>query len=175
MEFQVYNRTRDPRRLATTISKNIIFHTNPKREKREKGFIEKICKNVEKNDSVIYLLKSKDVSIGLISLSASSVANYPSLQIDYIFISYPYRKKQLELEGGMEALKALPTFHELDGSTPSEFILDFAIQKVSELQKIIGMRYLVLVPDNLELAKMYRSIGFEYMTQNKKWMFTKIK
>lgn len=175
MEFQSYNRTRDPRRLAITISQNITFHPDSERERREKGFIEKMCKNVEKNDSVIYLLRSEDISLGLIALSASSAGDYPSLQIDYIFISYPYRKKQLEIEGGMEALKALPTFNDLEGSTPSEFILDFAIQKVTELQKLIGMRYLVLVPDNPELEKMYDSIGFEYMTNNRRWMFIKIK
>ena len=53
---------------------------------REELFIKDICIRISKSKSVLYVLESGEEIIGLVALSASSVTDQPSVQIDYILL-----------------------------------------------------------------------------------------
>jgi len=91
LELKKYNATNANYRLAIDILSNLKLSNNIDNSEREKLFIEDICKRVQKNGTVLCLLRDQDETFGFIALSVSSIDTFPSLQVDYIFISEPYR------------------------------------------------------------------------------------
>ena len=71
--------------LYTTIFKKLQFSNDIQQANREELFIKDICSRITKSKSVLYVLEFEEKIIGLIALSASSVTDQPSVQIDYIF------------------------------------------------------------------------------------------
>ena len=69
----------------TTIFKKLQFSNDIQQANREELFIKDICSRITKSKSVLYVLEFEEKIIGLIALSASSVTDQPSVQIDYIF------------------------------------------------------------------------------------------
>jgi hypothetical protein len=51
-------------------------------------------------------------------------------------------------------------------------LIEFSINLAKDLKKVIGLRYIVLSPDNDELKQKYLSVDFKEL--NQEWMFLKI-
>lgn len=157
-ELKKYNALNANYRLPIDILSDLKLSTNLDNSQREKLFIEDICKRVQKNGTVIYLLRDGNETFGFIALSVSSIDTFPSLQVDYIFVSEPYRGVPLE---------------KLDNSKTSTYLIEFAIEIAKEIQEQVGLRYLVLLPDNDRLQSVYKDMGFQVLPK-KEWMFIKL-
>ena len=158
LELKKYNATNANYRLAIDILSNLKLSDNVDNSEREKLFIEDICKRVQKNGTVLYLLRDQDETFGFIALSVSSIDTFPSLQVDYIFVSEPYRGVCLE---------------KFSDSKTSTYLIEFAIEIAKEIQDQVGLRYLVLLPDNDRLQAVYKDMGFQVLPKQD-WMFIKL-
>ena len=85
LEIINYNSSTSSYNLYTTIFKKLQFSNDIQQANREELFIKDVCTRISKSKSVLYILESEEEIIGLIALSASSVTDQPSVQIDYIF------------------------------------------------------------------------------------------
>jgi len=158
LELKKYISTNTSYRLALDIFKTVELSEELEQFQREKYFIEDICKRVQKPSTVLYHLKHNNVTLGLISLSVSSIGEFPSLQIDYLFVNRTYRGKSLEI---------------LEGLKTSTYLIEFAIEIAKEIQAIAGLRYLVLLPDNSKLQEVYKSMGFSLLSKEN-WLYIKL-
>ena len=158
LELKKYNATNANYRLAIDILANLKLSDNLDNAQREKLFIEDICKRVQKSGTVLYLLRDADETFGFIALSVSSIDTFPSLQVDYIFVSESYRGVCLE---------------KLDNTKTSTYLMEFAIETAKEIQDKVGLRYLVLLPDNERLQSVYKDMGFQVLPKQE-WMFIKL-
>jgi hypothetical protein len=52
-------------------------------------------------------------------------------------------------------------------------LIEFAIEIAKEIQDQVGLRYLVLLPDNDRLQSVYKDMGFQVLPKNE-WMFIKL-
>ena len=103
-------------------------------------------------------LREGEETFGFIALSVSSIDTFPSFQVDYIFVSEPYRGVCLE---------------NLDNTKTSTYLIEFAIEIAKEIQDQVGLRYLVLLPDNDRLQSVYKEMGFQVLPK-KEWMFIEL-
>ncbi len=135
------------------------FHPDLERTTRERGLLEEIIKLVQKNKTKLYLLKNSNEILGLIALSASSIEDFPVIQVDYLFVDYKYRKVYMD---------------DIDG-TVSSYLLLFAMNVAENIKETIGLKYLALYPDTQseKLISHYKEMGFNVL--NKYWLFIKLK
>jgi len=152
-----YNKKTISYNFSTTLLNKLILSDNITSLYREQLFIRDICKRVQKSKTVLYILENDENIIGLISLSATTISEQPSLQIDYILVNKPYQGKKLP---------------NLDNTKPFRFLIEFTIDLAKELQDKIGLRYIVLSPDNDDIKAKYKQVGFE--TLHDDWMYLKI-
>ena len=157
LEIINYNSSSSSYNLYTTILKKLQFSDDIQQSNREELFIKDVCTRVSKSKSVLYVLEFEEKIIGLMALSASSVTDQPSVQIDYIFVSNPFRNKNLEI---------------LNNLKPFRYLINLAISLADDMSKRLGLRYIVLSPDNDDLKEKYLNVGFKKL--NKNWMFFKI-
>lgn len=152
-----YNSCTSSYNLYTTIFKKLQFSDDIQQANREELFIKDVCTRVSKSKSVLYVLEFEETIIGLIALSASSVTDQPSVQIDYIFVSNSFRNKNFDI---------------LNNLKPFRYLINLAISLADDMSKRLGLRYIVLSPDNDDLKEKYLNVGFKKL--NKDWMFFKI-
>ncbi|MGB3750660.1 MAG: hypothetical protein WA945_03775, partial [Arcobacteraceae bacterium] len=114
----------------------IVLSDNFEESNRETIFIEDICKRVSKSKSVLYCLEFQNEIIGLVAISTTEQNQQPSLQIDYILVNHSYRGKVLK---------------SLDTNKPFRYLIELVIDIATEIQKKVGLRYIVLSPDNYNL------------------------
>lgn len=157
LEIINYNSSSSIYNLYTTILKKLQFSNDIQQASREELFIKDVCTRVSKSKSVLYVLEFEEKIIGLISLSATSITDQPSIQIDYIFVSQSFRSQNLEI---------------LNELRPFRYLINLAISLAEDMSKKLGLRYIVLSPDNDDLKEKYLSVGFKKL--NKDWMFFKI-
>ncbi|MDD3056183.1 MAG: hypothetical protein PHE16_09910 [Aliarcobacter sp.] len=157
LEIINYNSSSSSSHLYTSILKKLQFSDNIQQSNREELFIKDVCTRVSKSKSVLYVLEFEEKIIGLIALSATSITDQPSIQIDYIFVSNSFRNKNLEI---------------LNDFKPFRYLINLAISLAEDMSKKIGLRYIVLSPDNDDLKDKYVKVGFKKL--NKEWMFFKI-
>ncbi|MDD3008106.1 MAG: hypothetical protein RBR70_12020 [Arcobacter sp.] len=157
LEIINYNSSSSSYNLYTTILKKLQFSDDKQRANREELFIKDVCTRVSKSKSVLYVLEFEEKIIGLIALSATSITDQPSIQIDYIFVSNSFRNKNLEI---------------LNDFKPFRYLINLAISLAEDMSKKLGLRYIVLSPDNDDLKDKYVKVGFKKL--NKEWMFFKI-
>lgn len=157
LEIINYNSSSSIYNLYTTILKKLQFSNDIQQATREELFIKDVCTRVSKSKSVLYVLEFEEKIIGLISLSATSITDQPSVQIDYIFVSQSFRSQTLEI---------------LNELRPFRYLINLAISLAEDMSKKLGLRYIVLSPDNDNLKEKYLSVGFKKL--NKDWMFFKI-
>jgi len=158
LEFKKYNAHNSSYRLSIDILSQVKLSADREQAEREEMFIKDICKRVSKKSTVLYLLRNREKTLGFIALSVSSIDSFPSLQIDYLFVSHPYRGVVLK---------------ELEESKTSIYLIEFAIEIATQIQDKVGLRSLVLLPDNERLSKNYQEIGFVKFPK-KEWMFLKV-
>ena len=157
LEIINYNSSTSLYNLYTTIFKKLQFSNDIQQANREELFIKDVCTRVSKSKSVLYILEFEEKIIGLIALSATSITDQPSIQIDYIFVSNSFRNKNLEI---------------LNDFKPFRYLINLAISLAEDMSKKLGLRYIVLSPDNDDLKDKYVKVGFKKL--NKEWMFFKI-
>ena len=158
LELKKYTSTNASYRLGIDVLSTVELSQDIEQSQREKYFIKDICKRVQKPSTVLYHLKDEEVTLGLIALSVSSIGEFPSLQIDYLFVNRTYRGKPLEI---------------LDDLKTSTYLIEFAIEIAKEIQEIAGLRYLVLLPDNDKLQDVYKSMGFSILSKEN-WLYIKL-
>lgn len=158
LELKKYNSQNSPYQFYVKFLSDIELSSNLEQAQRETVFIKDICNRVLKAGTVIYALKNEGETLGFIALSVSSIDSFPSLQIDYLFVSSPYRGLILK---------------DLEDTKTSIYLIEFAIEIAKEIQEKVGLRYLVLLPDDERLHKVYQDIGFQQFPK-KDWMFFKL-
>jgi len=158
IEFKQYNSTNRDYQLSIKLLSKLKLSKDIEKAQRERLFIEEISKRVIKSETVLYVLQEADEIFGLIALSVSSIDTFPSLQIDYLFVSEPYRGIYL---------------NRLDNTKISTYLIEFAINIAKRVQEDVGLRYVVLLPDNDKLQLTYKKMGFQLLQQSK-WMFIKV-
>lgn len=154
-----YNHQSSPYNLSVKILNGVQLSNDISLAGREENFIKDICNRVIKSKSVLYLLKNDDDSdiVGLIALSVTSVNEQPALQIDYILVSSKYQGKVLP---------------ELEDCKPFRYLIKLAISLGEKISLELGLRYIVLSPDNNDLKEKYNNVGFEHL--NDDWMYFKL-
>ena len=157
LEIINYNSSSSSYNLYTSILKKLQFSDDIQQSNIEELFIKDVCTRVSKSKSVLYVLEFEEKIIGLIALSATSITDQPSIQIDYIFVSNSFRNKNLEI---------------LNYFKPFRYLINLAISLAEDISKKLGLRYIVLSPDNDDLKDKYVKVGFKKL--NKEWMFFKI-
>ena len=157
LEIINYNSSSSSYNLYISILKKLQFSDDVQQSNREELFIKDVCIRVSKSKSVLYVLEFEEKIIGLIALSATSITDQPSIQIDYIFVSNSFRNKNLEI---------------LNDFKPFRYLINLAISLAEDMSKKLGLRYIVLSPDNDDLKDKYVKVGFKKL--NKEWMFFKI-
>jgi hypothetical protein len=157
LEIINYNSSNSSYNPYTSILKKLQFSDDVQQSSREELFIKDVCTRVLKSKSVLYVLEFEEKIIGLIALSATSITDQPSIQIDYIFVSNSFRNKNLEI---------------LNNFKPFRYLINLAISLAEDMSKTLGLRYIVLSPDNDDLKDKYVKVGFKKL--NKEWMFFKI-
>ena len=158
IELKKYNSKNSPYQFHVKILSDIELSSNSEQAQRETIFIKDICNRVLKSSTVVYTLQNEGKTLGFVALSVSSIDSFPSLQVDYLFVSSQYRGVVLE---------------ELEDTKTSIYLIEFAIEIAKEMQEKVGLRYLVLLPDDERLQKVYRDIGFAKFSK-KDWMFFKL-
>ena len=136
LEIINYNSSSSSYNLYTSILKKLQFSDDIQQSNREELFIKDVCTRVSKSKSVLYVLEFEEKIIGLIALSATSITDQPSIQIDYIFVSNSFRNKNLEI---------------LNDFKPFRYLINLAISLAEDMSKKLGLRYIVLSPDNDDL------------------------
>lgn len=157
LEIINYNSSSSSYNLYISILKKLQFSDDVQQSNREELFIKDVCTRVSKSKSVLYVLEFEEKIIGLIALSATSITDQPAIQIDYIFVSNSFRNKNLEI---------------LNDFKPFRYLINLAISLAEDMSKKLGLRYIVLSPDNDDLKDKYVKVGFKKL--NKEWMFFKI-
>lgn len=157
LEIINYNSSSSSYNLYISILKKLQFSDDIQQANREELFVKDVCTRVSKSKSVLYVLEYEEKIIGLIALSATSITDQPSIQIDYIFVSNSFRNKNLEI---------------LNDFKPFRYLINLAISLAEDMAKRLGLRYIVLSPDNDDLKDKYVKVGFKKL--NKEWMFFKI-
>jgi len=158
LELKKYTFHNASYRLGIDVLSSVKLSADLEQSEREKNFIEDICKRVQKSSTVLYLLKYGGDTLGFIALSVSSIGDFPSLQIDYLFVNHSFRGQELDI---------------LDNLKTSTYLIEFAIEVAKEIQQIAGLRYLVLLPDNDKLQDIYRNIGFLNLPKQN-WLYIKL-
>jgi len=157
LEVVNYNHTNTPYSLSIQLLEKINLSEDLESSNREVLFIEDICKRIQKSKSVLYVLKNEDDIIGLIALSFTSVKEQPSLQIDYVIVDKKYQGKELKV---------------LDNCKPFRYLMKLAVVLAKRISQEIGLRYIVLSPDNDDLENKYKQVNFQKLNDN--WMYLKI-
>ena len=152
-----YHKNNSSYNLAIKLLEKLTLSDNITALNRETFFIEDICKRVQKSKTVLYILENDKDIIGLVSLSATSISEQPSLQIDYILINKPYQGKILEY---------------INNSKPFRYLIKLAISVAENIIKDVGLRYIVLSPDTDDLEIKYKQVGFEILHDD--WMYLKV-
>ena len=157
IEIQSYDSSSPTYRLYSKILDNVELSHDLDLSNRESLFIKDICKRIEKSKTVLYILKNDDDIIGLVALAATSIKDQPSVQIDYIFVSQKYRGQRIE---------------QLDNCKPFKYLIDISVNIAKDFKSAIGLRYLVLSPDNDDLKEKYKQVNFQKLDND--WMYLKI-
>ena len=158
IEIKKYNSITTEYQLSKKLLESLELSDTLEQKNREILFIKDICKRVEKSKTVLYVLKKDNEELGLISVSSSSIEDFPALQIDFLFVSKKYRGVILE---------------ELDNVKTSEYLIELIISIAKNIQESIGLKYIVLLPDNKDLEKIYKELNFNKLNKTG-WMFISI-
>ena len=91
-------------------------------------------------------------------MSVTAIEEFPSLQIDFLLVDKNYRGRVIE---------------ELDNVKASEYLIELSISIAKEIQEKVGLKYIVLLPDNNDLREIYQELNFSKLNKNG-WMFISI-
>ena len=158
IEIKKYNSVTAEYQFSKKLLENLNLSQNLEQKNREELFIKDICKRVKKSKTVLYVLKKDGLNIGLISISVTSIEDFPALQIDFLFVDKNHRGLILT---------------ELDNVKASEYLIELAISIAKDIQSTVGLKYIVLLPDNEDLEKTYKNLNFNKLNKDG-WMLISI-
>ncbi len=121
----------------------------------ERDFVAQVATLAKRDRHRIHLLaddSGKDY--GFVALSVSETDNKPSLVIDFLFTSLPYRGTILP-ELNMKI---------------SDYLIGYSIQVATRLSETVPIRYIALQPATVELLAFYNRRGFKKLDSTD-WMF----
>ena len=158
IEIKKYNSVTAEYQFSKKLLENLNLSQNLEQKNREELFIKDICKRVKKSKTVLYVLKKDGLNIGLISISVTSIEDFPALQIDFLFVDIKHSGLFL---CGLDNVKA------------SEYLIELAISIAKDIQSTVGLKYIVLLPDNEDLEKTYKNLNFNKLNKDG-WMLISI-
>lgn len=109
----------------------------------------------------IHVLKKDDIPFGFVALSVGVFNDVPSIFIDYLFTSEPYRKL---------------TYPDL-GETPlkvSQYLVGKTLEMAWDVNSKVPIRYIALFLADDRLADFYEEHGFEHAEGATGWMSQKV-
>ncbi|GEM_PF-1748361 len=127
--------------------------------KSERSYLKKLVSLSKKDKTnIVMLIKNNEIA-GLIALSAFRIDDLPCVQVDYLFVSAPYRKQ---------------TFLELDNIKISQYLINYAIQSSTQIKETVAIKFLLLLPADDNLVKTYDEMDFKPLHSKTKWMVFKL-
>lgn len=123
----------------------------------EENLVRQVFATARSKNTRIHLLKKDDTPLGFVALSVRNFNNVPSVILEYLFVSVPYRGQQYP------NLSAPPL-------RISEYLLGQAILMATNAWAIVPLRYLALNLADDYLEQFYSRHGFE-RTEGTTWMF----
>lgn len=125
----------------------------------EGSYLKKLIALSKKDKTNIVMLIKENEIVGLMALSASRIDDLPCVQVDYLFVSTHYRKQ---------------IFKELGDIKISQYLISYAIQTSATIKEKIGVKFLLLLPVDDALIKIYENMDFKPLHSKTKWMIFKL-
>ena len=113
----------------------------------ERSYVRQVFQRARKKAVRIHLLKKDGVPCGFIALSIDDFNDVPSIIIEYLFTSVPYRR-QAYLELGESAIKI------------SEYLIGQVLCMATEISARVPLRYLALQLATDRHEALYKPHGF---------------
>lgn len=126
----------------------------------ERNYAEQVFKIAKGKNARIHLLKMDEIPVGFVALAIKPFNDVPSVAIEYLFTSQPYRKTLYEDLG--EPSQRI-----------SEYLLGYAISIADKASEVIPLRYLALQLADDGLERFYAPHGFQ-RPQGTDWMSIKL-
>lgn len=124
----------------------------------DREYVRQIAKHAKDSKTKIHCLSAVEhgikIELGFVAISIFNLESKPSLYINYLFVSAPYRKIIQD---------------SLGGQTIGTFLIAHAI----EVAKNFPIKNIVLEPANLKLEKYYKNFGFNHL-KDTNFLFLKI-
>lgn len=126
----------------------------------EKNYCSQLIKRAARHQTRIHILANPadHTIIGFIAISASELKNSPCITIDYLFTTTQFRGVVFKKMGSMKA---------------SEYLINYAIHLVTQVNFDIPFRYIALQPAHDKLLTLYHTLGFVPLDTTG-WLFLKI-
>lgn len=122
----------------------------------ERNYVGQTFRVAKGKSARIHLLKKDEIPVGFVALAIKPFNKVPSVAIEYLFTSQPYRKKPYDDLG--EPPQRI-----------SEYLLGYAISIADEASRSIPLRYLSLQLADDGLERFYSQYGFQRL-QGTDWM-----
>jgi hypothetical protein len=136
---------------SSTFLRNLQFASSD-----EENYVRQIFSRARSKKIKIHVLKNDDSPYGFVALAIANFNDVPSIIIEYLFTSEPYRKQ---------------TYPEL-GETPlkiSEFLIGKTIEMAEDITNKVPLRYIALQLAAERLEALYEPYGFR-RTEGTNWM-----
>jgi len=124
----------------------------------ERNFVYQVFGIARSKNTRIHLLKEDTIPLGFVALSLRNFNDVPSVIIEYLFVSVPYRGRPYP------KLSDQPL-------RVSEYLLGQAISMANNAWSIIPLRYMALNLADDCLEPLYSRHGFDCVEGTKSWMF----
>jgi len=124
----------------------------------ERNYVEQVFGFPRSKNTRIHLLKEDNSPLGFVALSVRNFNDVPSVIIEYLFVSVPYRGRPYP------NLSDQPL-------RISEYLLGQAISMGNNAWSILPLRYMALNLADDYLEKLYRRNGFTLVEGTTSWMF----
>ena len=110
-----------------------------------------------KKQARLHLLSIDGIDQGFVTLGIHQLKNQKQfhLQVIYLFVSAPFRKKRID---------------ELEGMLASEYLMGYVISQAIEVSKFIPASSIILETASDKLYPLYESLGFSRLPDMPGWM-----
>lgn len=127
----------------------------------ERNYVNQVFGFARNKNTRIHLLKEDNIPLGFVALSVRDFNDVPSVIIEYLFVSVPYRGRPYPSLSD-EPLRV------------SEYLLGQAISMSNNAWSMLPLRYMALNLADDSLAKLYSQHGFDRVEETGSWMFLKL-
>lgn len=124
----------------------------------ERNYVEQVFGFARSKNIRVHLLKEDNNPLGFVALSVRDFNDVPSVIIEYLFVSVPYRGRPYP------SLSDQPL-------RVSEYLLGQAISMANNAWSMLPLRYMALNLADDNLATLYSRHGFTLVEGTTSWMF----